>query len=116
MMRMISAIGVYVAMCCSLPAYAGIYAGIGIGPDVIDFNQKSQTYKQAPMGFNVLNNTHLAGIGAFGTLFIGYDVLFSSLDLAIEASAHANYADFKTANNELHFCLFYALRHIFKFF
>lgn len=84
--------------------HAGIYAGLGIGPDSIEFKQRANVvYFDAAnptQGFNVLDKTHLSARGVFGTIFGGYEYLNNQLYLAGEINGNLSSAVFKSSNAE----------------
>lgn len=81
-------------------ANAGIYAGVGVGPDTIDFKQVSHISQPGVHGFDVLNKTYLSGTGAFGTIFAGYEMLHSNFYLAAELNGNASTSTFFSFNHE----------------
>lgn len=114
-----SAAGIMVFATHSL--YAGFYAGVGLGPDTVDFNQRANVFGPPspghPQNFNVINKTHLSGTGIFGTLFVGFERLYNQYYIAGEINGnissvthtefnheyiHANFADtFIKINNSV---------------
>lgn len=83
----------------SLSAWSmGPYLGLGFGPDLIDFNQKSQV-SQAD-NFNVLNKAHFAASGVFGSLFAGYARHYQSFYLAGEINGNLSSTNSKSSNDE----------------
>lgn len=88
----------------SSAANAGIYAGIGLGPDTVDFSATSHVINAAPnqpVGFDVINKAHLSATGLFGTLFAGYGALVkNNFYLAAEVNGNVSSTKSKTSNNE----------------
>lgn len=88
------------------------YVGLGIGPESANFRQKSSVTRAAPfntiINFDVIDKTHLAGKGSFGSLFAGYAMRFAPCDtdcenlyLALEANADVRSVKFKFSNDEV---------------
>lgn len=88
---------------CS-PGHAGFYAGVGVGPDTVEFKQKANVvyYNEAfpAQGFNVLDKTHHSARGVFGTLFGGYEYIKDQLYLAAEINGNLSSTVFKSSNAE----------------
>lgn len=84
--------------------YAGVYTGLGLGPDTIEFKQRSNVvYYDAAnptQGFNVIDKTHLSARGVFGTIFGGYEYLNNQFYLAGEINGNLSSAVFKSSNIE----------------
>ncbi len=89
---------------CSI-VNAGFYVGAGLGPDSVDFYQRTHArgtvYLDYPPNFDAYNKTHLAGNGVFGTIFAGFGQLFlHDKKFYIGAEANANISSVKyTAYN-----------------
>ncbi len=81
-------------------AHAGWYAGAGLGPDTIDFKQRSHVTQTGSQGFDVINKTNLSGTGVFGTIFAGYGKLVNKLYLAAEINGNVSSSSFLTSNHE----------------
>lgn len=79
-------------------AYAGFYAGLGIGSDTVSFKQSGHVVR--PGSFDVLDKTHLSGTGVFGTLFGGYSWLVKQFYLAAEVNGNISSTVFKGSNFE----------------
>jgi len=77
---------------------SGFYVGLGAGPETADFNNNATVVK--PGSFNVRNNGHLSGTGAFGSLFGGYFWTIKSYFLAAEANVNISNVLSKGSNSE----------------
>lgn len=88
------------------------YVGLGVGPESANYRQKSSVIQATPFNaitnFDVIDKTHLAGKGWFGSLFAGYAMQFSPCDtdceklyLALEANADIRSVKFKSSNDEV---------------
>lgn len=92
---------------------SGFYLGLGAGPQSADFNSNATVSR--PGDFQVNNNNHLSGTGAFGSIFGGYAWMRQAFYLAGEANFDVSNLKFQTSNNEfLHqkfSTAYYRLRH-----
>lgn len=98
--RVICANFIFIA---SASANAGFYAGIGVGPDTVDYKQVSHVFQldnQGNLSFNVANLSHPSGTGVFGTLFAGFQTLYNQLYLAGEVNGNLSSSSAKSANDE----------------
>lgn len=84
------------------------YVGLGIGPETANFKQKAFVIGQPPStSFRVIDETHLAGKGGFGSLFGGLALKFPACDphcdtfyLGVEANANFRNVKFESTNEE----------------
>lgn len=88
-------LGASLGIVVTATSYAGFYAGVGMGPDTVDFNQRNFVTQIGnpgyPPSFAVINKAHLSGVGVFGTLFAGYSHLYTNkLSLAGELNANVS--------------------------
>jgi outer membrane immunogenic protein len=85
-------------------AEAAFYAGVGLGPEALDFKQQGHIVSFDParpeQGFNVQDNTHLSGTGVFGSIFAGYGHLNGKFYLAGEVNGNLSSSRFKGSNVE----------------
>lgn len=83
---------------------AGMYAGIGLGSDTVDFAMRSRVYEinpGHPHSFDVINKSHLSATGLFGTLFAGYGTVFqNNLYLGAEINGNLSSTESKGYNHE----------------
>jgi outer membrane immunogenic protein len=76
----------------------GPYIGLGVGPDLIDFHQNAHISQLN--NFNVIDKTHLAASGVFGSLFAGYARQYNGFYLAGEVNGNISSTRFKSENDE----------------
>lgn len=80
------------------PTFAGFYAGIAAGPEGAYFSQKSRVTRLGT--FDVIDKEHFAGIGGFGSLFVGYGQQYNQYYLALEANANLSSVKYQLTNDE----------------
>ncbi|MBA3660221.1 MAG: outer membrane beta-barrel protein [Gammaproteobacteria bacterium] len=95
----------------------GFYFGGSVGPQSINFQQKSNILQ--PGNFNAKDTTNLSGTGLFGSLFGGYGWVKNTFYLAGEVNADLSSTDFKSSNKEFLHKSFahtaYKIQHSFGF-
>ncbi len=89
--------GILLALVIPNWVYAHVYVGVGTGREFADFNQDATIVN--PFS-NVKDNTHLAGSGAFGSIFAGYDGIYQHFYLAGEINLDTSSVAFRSSNNE----------------
>lgn len=83
--------------------HAGFYVGAGIGPDSVDYKDVAHVFQQdntGGLGFDVVNRSHLAGFGLFGSIFAGYGTLYKLFYLGAEINGNRSSTSSKISNYE----------------
>lgn len=93
-------------------AQAGFYVGAGLGPDAVDYKQKSHVFQPntnqfdlipatvQQINFDVIDKAHLSGTGLFGTIFAGFNGLNGRFYYAGEVNANLSSSSFRASNEE----------------
>lgn len=80
-------------------AQAGLYVGKGFGSDFVSFKQTSHITK--PGSFEAIDTTRQAGIGVFGTLYIGASkIIHKQYIAALELNGNLSSSSFQRSNDE----------------
>ena len=81
------------------PAFAGFYAGAGIGGDYAQFTQKTHVYDDHA-NFNVIDEQNFSGTGVFGTFFGGYSWVRNWFYLAVEGNFNPSSVQYRLVNDD----------------